>query len=493
MSTDNQEHAALSADANNFVTFSPEEEKALVKKIDRRMIPIVSMMYFLAYLDRVNLGNAKVANNENKSDTLEASLGLDNLQYNWAVAIFFVPYVIFEVPSNFMMRIAGPKIWLARIMVTWGIIATCQAFVSNFAGIMACRALLGAAEAGLFPGVIFFFSFWYRKHEISTRVAVLFSFNSLAAAFSGLLATALSQLNGRGGLKGWQWILILEGAPSIIIGVIAFVTLPNFPQNSKFFLTPREEEIAIGRLPTTAASVTDKKFDTVEFLHSLRDPLLVLFCLASFFQVLPSYGTSYFRPSIISGLGFTGNLANLMSAFPSILTSIFDQFWGWHSDKVKERPMHILFSLSMNLIGSALLIAGQINLWAPGLRYFFMFIQAFSQSGLAITYVYRANTLKGSTAQATSTGLTIALGNIGGFVAPFAYPNSWGPLYINAIWISFAMTTGAIFCVVAIWAYEVRMKRMDPQWAKEMASDSEMSAREATEDLKTKNESDRLD
>ncbi|KXS09671.1 hypothetical protein M427DRAFT_38608 [Gonapodya prolifera JEL478] len=411
---------------------------------------------------------AKVANNDNKNDTLEASLGLDNLQFNCSkqfldegrraqnltrphresTTLATALLLCCHLPT---VSAALPLLLLYSQMVTWGIIATCQAFTSNFAGIM--------------------------KHEISTRVvripllapihslpfksppspalhsnskAVLFSFNSVAAAFSALLATALSQLNGRGGLKGWQRILILEGAPSIIVGVIAFVTLPNFPQNSKFFLSPREEEIAISRLPITATSVTDKKFDVGEFVQTVMDPLLILF-----YVILPSYGTSYFRPSIISWLGYTGNMANLMSAFPSILTAVFDQYWGRHSDKVKERPMRILFSLSMNLIGSALLLAGQIYLWAPGLRYFFMFIQAFAHSGLAIMYVYRANTVNGR--KRLRQGSRSRWGILAGLVvAPFAYPNSWGPLYINAIWILVAMSIGAILCIFGIWAYEMR-------------------------------------
>ncbi|KXS22073.1 MFS transporter [Gonapodya prolifera JEL478] len=469
---------ALKGD-DQYVSYSPEEEKALVKKLDWRIIPLVSFMYFLAFLDRVNIGNAKVANNDVKGDTMEASLGLDNFQFNWTVAIFFIPYCLLEVPSNFMMRIAGPKIWLARIMVTWGIISTCQAFASNFAGIMACRALLGAAEAGLFPGVMFFFTFWYRKHEISTRVAVLFSFNSIASAFSGLLATALAQLNGQGNLKGWQWILILEGAPSVIVGFVAFFMLPNFPQNSQFFLTPREQEIAIARLPTTAASLTEKHFDLNEFWVTLKDPVLILFSLAAFFMVLPGYGTTYFRPSIIAGLGFTGNMANLMSAWPGVVTAVFDQYWGWRSDKYKERPMHIQFALFTGLVGSALLLTGQIRLWAPGLRYFFMFVSAFAGPALPILFSYRANTLKGSTAQATATGLTIAIGNIGGFIAPFAYPNSWAPLYINAIWISFALTLAAMVCVQLIWMYEIRMRKTSEEWARELASDTELNARDA--------------
>ncbi|KAJ3337926.1 hypothetical protein HDU93_000313 [Gonapodya sp. JEL0774] len=480
MATEHEKTPLEAGKDEQLVSWTPEEEKAFVKKLDWRVIPLVSIMYFLAFLDRVNIGNAKVANNDVKAsvDTMEASLGLDGVQFNWAVSIFFVPYCLLEVPSNFMMRIAGPKIWLARIMVSWGIVSTCQAFVTNFAGLMACRALLGAAEAGLFPGVLYFFTFWYRKHEISTRVAVLFSFNSIASAFSGLLATALAQLNGQGNLKGWQWILLLEGAPSIVIGVIAFFLLPNFPQTSLGFLTPREQEIAIARLPTTAASITDKQFDLQEFFTTLKDPILVLFCLASFFMILPGYGTTYFRPSIISGLGFTGNLANLMSAWPGVLTAIADQYWGWRSDVKKERPQHILIALATGLIGSALLLAGQIRLWAPGLRYFFMFVSAFSGPALPILFVYRANTLKGSTAQATATGLTIAFGNIGGFIAPFIYPNSWFPLYINALWISFALTIAAMVCVAAIWMYERNMSK-DAKWAQEMSSSAELNTREA--------------
>ncbi|KAJ3337522.1 hypothetical protein HDU93_000900 [Gonapodya sp. JEL0774] len=418
-------------------TWAPKEEQALLRKIDYRIIPLASAMYFMAYLDRVNIGNAKVSNSGN--DTLEKTLNLDTAanQYNWCLAIFFIPYCIFEVPSNFALRYFGPRIWLARIMLSWSIISLCQAFSQNFTGLMICRTLLGAAEAGLFPGVLYLFTFWYRKHEISTRVAVLFSFNSIAGAFSGLLAS------------GWC--------------------------TAHFFLSPREIEIAVARLPTTAASVTEKTFDLKQFKETMKDPILSMFLLASLFLVLPSYGVSYFRPSIISGMGFTGDMSNLMSAWPSVFTAVIDQYWGWRSDKVKERPWHIIASVVTGAVGNALLVAGQILLWPAGVRYFFLFISALSSPGLPILFVYRANTIKGTTAQAIAMGLTIAVGNIGGFLAPFVYLSSWSPLYINAIWISMALQLACGGVVFIISKYEQYKIRTDPEWATEIASGIEKS------------------
>jgi sugar phosphate permease len=176
----------------------------------------------LCYLDRTNVGNARLVN-------LEKDLGMKGLDYNIALSIFFPFYVAAEIPSNMMLKRTRPSIWFTFIMVCWGLIMLCMGFVHNLSGLLACRVFLGIAEGGLFPGVNFFITMWYRRTECGLRLAVFFSAATMAGAFGGLLARAISQMAGVGGRPGWSWIFILEGLITLVVGSFSYWVINDYP------------------------------------------------------------------------------------------------------------------------------------------------------------------------------------------------------------------------------------------------------------------------
>ncbi|KAF3042877.1 hypothetical protein E8E12_002707 [Didymella heteroderae] len=220
--------------------------RALLRKQDFRLIPICALMYLLAYLDRSNIGNAKVMNSETNHD-LMSETGLTNDQYAIALMVFLIAYTIFEVPSNTFLKRVGPAKWFALLLCCWGAISMCLGATHDFAGLTAARFLLGAFEAGLAPGLAYYISFWYRADERSIRLAFIYSTATLADAFGGLVAYGISHLNQAAGLAGWRWLFILEGAPSVLFGVFIFFYLPDFPETARF-LTTEEKELAILRM-----------------------------------------------------------------------------------------------------------------------------------------------------------------------------------------------------------------------------------------------------
>lgn len=178
--------------------------KILLRKQDMRLIPICALMYLLAYLDRSNIGNAKVMNSETKHD-LMSETNQTNTQYSIALMVFLIAYTIFEVPSNAFLKRLGPSTWFAFLLCSWGTISMCLGAVQNFAGITAARFMLGVFEAGLAPGLAYYISFWYRANERSIRLAFIYSTATLAGAFGGLIAYGISHLNQKAGLSGWRW------------------------------------------------------------------------------------------------------------------------------------------------------------------------------------------------------------------------------------------------------------------------------------------------
>lgn len=187
--------------------------KRLLRKIDWRLIPFLALLYLLSFLDRTNIGNARL-------DTLEEDLGMSktSLQYNHALAIFFPFYVAAEVPSNMAMKRFRPSIWIPLIMVAWGLCTTLMGLVHNYTGLMVARTFLGVAEGGLFPGVTYYITCWYRRHECGLRMSIFFSAATAAGAFGGLLARGIMEMRGVAGLSGWQWIFILEGILTVLVG-----------------------------------------------------------------------------------------------------------------------------------------------------------------------------------------------------------------------------------------------------------------------------------
>jgi len=268
-------HKAHSADPKAFVmggevAFSQTEERAVVRKVDWHLMPWLLVLYFFSQLDRGNIANANIMNLETPEWTMRYQLGLAPSDYNWAVTIFFFGYVFFEIPSNLLMSKFTPRLWLSRICITWGLTAALMAATFNTASLLTCRFFLGLFEAGLAPGLVLLLRYWYKQYEVSSRFSIWYAASGIATGFGGLIAYGVSNMNGAGGLAGWRWLFILEGVPTILAGFLNLVILPDYPQTCKW-LSNREKEILIARLPTSAPSMHEKHIHWKEMGEAFSD------------------------------------------------------------------------------------------------------------------------------------------------------------------------------------------------------------------------------
>lgn len=306
------------------------------------------------YLDRVNLGNARTLNNDTPEDNIVNQLNLTGQRYNVAVALFFVPYVLMEFPSNILLKYFSPSKWISRIMVSWGIITVCTAAVTTYGGLLAVRIFLGLAEAGFFPGVMMYLCFWYKPEERATRMAIFASSVAVAGAFGGLLATAISFLNGKAGLEGWRWLFILEGIPAVLVGIMVWFWLPDYPQTVAW-LSPEERAFAVKRLGPYAPSMSDKHWDSEIAKKTLADPFFWVFAAQYFLMTNSLNAFGYFAPTIVASLGFEGHDAQLLTVPPNVVGMIVIIGVCLHSDRTKERSRHVIGACTFVAIGYLLL------------------------------------------------------------------------------------------------------------------------------------------
>ncbi|KAI3541341.1 major facilitator superfamily transporter [Colletotrichum paranaense] len=423
-----------------------EMERRIVRKQDLRILPWICITYLLNYLDRVNLGNARTLNNDKPEDNIVTMLNLTGQRYNVAVALFFVPYVLMEFPSNIMLKYFSPSKWISRIMVSWGIVTICTAACTTYGGLLAVRIMLGLAEAGFFPGIMMYLCFWYKPEERATRMAIFASSVAVAGAFGGLLATGISFLNRKGGLTGWQWLFILEGIPAVIVGVMVWFMLPDYPQTAAW-LTPEERAFAVKRLGPFAPSMSDKHWDSKVAKKTIIDPYFWLFAIMYFLMTNSLNAFGYFAPTIVSSLGFKGYNAQLLTVPPNVFAMFIIIGNCLHSDRTKERSRHVIGALIF--VATGYLLLAIVKHW--GVRYFAVCIIACTNAAVLPFVAHRTATVQGSTATALATGGMIAIANTGGISAPFLFPSTDSPMYSMGNWTIFAFLATTAILTGYVW------------------------------------------
>ncbi|KAL2181153.1 major facilitator superfamily domain-containing protein [Thermothelomyces heterothallicus CBS 202.75] len=412
-------------------SFAHLNEKAILRKMDMRLIPMLALLYLLSFLDRGNIGNAKI-------EGLQESLGLTNDQYNWCLTAFFFTYAAFEVPSNLMLKRVRPSIWLPTIMVAWGVVMTLMGIVRNYAGLLSARIFLGVTEAGLFPGVAYYLTNWYKREEIQLRQAMFFSAASVAGAFSGLLAFAIGKMDGVGGLRGWQWIFILEGIATVIVAAIAFFALFDFPETATF-LTEEERAFVIYRLKYQGQSGDDSGRQQVAQADGFKwkyvkdaflDWQIWVNIVVYWGVVCPLYGISLFLPTIIRELGYKSSQAQLMTVPIYITAAIFAVFAAYCSDRVGRRSPFIAGFLLVMAVGFAMCI-GTDPKENPRVVYGGVFLAACAiYPAFPGVIAWLSNNLSGSLKRSVGMAIQIGVGNLGGAMASNFYRAKDAPRYI---------------------------------------------------------------
>ena len=380
-------------------------EQRTIAKVRKRLVPFLIVCYFVAYLDRVNVGFAAL--------TMNKDLGLSAAAYGFAAGVFFLAYFLFEVPSNLFLARVGARKWIARIMFSWGIVSGATAFVGGETSFAVIRILLGIAEAGFFPGIIFYLTLWfpavYRARIIGSFMAAIPLSTVIGAPVSGLLLG----MDGYLGLHGWQWLFILEALPALFLSVVVYYYLTDRPADATW-LEPDERTWLQARLDDEHSKREAVRSYSVT--GALLNPKVLALSAVYFGAVATNYGLSFFLPQIVSAFGGSNLRTGFVTSLPYLVGLIGMLWWGHHSDRTGERRYHLAFSLLVASTG----IAVSTMLPDPVMKMTALSIAGFGIfSGLPLFWTLPTAFLSGR-ASAGAIALINSIGNLAGFAGPFA-------------------------------------------------------------------------
>jgi ACS family tartrate transporter-like MFS transporter len=412
-------------------------EQRTIAKVSTRLIPFLIICYFVAYLDRVNVSFAAL--------TMNQDLGLSATAYGLGAGIFFFSYFIFEVPSNLALERIGARRWIARIMVSWGLVSGAMVFVTGETSFYVVRLLLGAAEAGFFPGIIFYLTLWfpavYRARIIGWFMVAI----PLSTVFGAPVSSAILSMHGLFGLAGWHWLFILEALPALVLGVVTWFYLTDHPAEATW-LAPDERSWLIRRLAEEKAQrETARRFSTLEALY---DPKVLLLSLVYFGAVAVNYGTAYFVPQIVKAFGLSNLQTGLVSALPYVVGSVGMVWFAYRSDKQMERKGHVAVALALAAIG-----IGMSSLFDdPIMKMLLLSIGAFGVFAvLPVFWTLPTAFLSGASA-AAGIAVINSVGNLAGFFGPFvmgALKDATGT-YAAGLWVISACAVIGMGVVLAL-------------------------------------------
>jgi ACS family tartrate transporter-like MFS transporter len=382
-----------------------EDLRSATAKARRRLLPLLFVLYVVAYLDRINVGFAALQMNE--------ALGFSATTYGLGASIFFLSYTAFEVPSNVILARVGARFWVARIMITWGIVSAGMMFVRGASGFYVLRFLLGAAEAGFFPGIIYCLTRWFPSRERARAIAGFMTAVLGAGVIGGPLSGALLSMKGLGGLAGWQWLFLLEGLPAVALGFVVLTALPETPADARW-LTPSERLALTMRLDEEAAAIRGGGDDGGVW-GALANPRVWL--LASVYFTLPValYAMGFWLPQIIkSASGGSEFSVGLLSAIPYAVAAVGMVIVGRHSDRTGERRWHVAAAAIVG--GTAFALTAFVHGTVMS-----MVTLSIAMLGLASMlgpfWTLATSFLSGAGA-AAGIALVNSVGNIGGFIGP---------------------------------------------------------------------------
>lgn len=421
-------------------------EIALVKKIDRYMLPILWLMYFLNFLDRNAIVNGKLNN-------LDKDLKLKGTQYNTCVSIFFVGYLVGQVPSNLLLTRIKPAYYMAGWMMAWAIVSTLMAIVKDYKGMLACRFVLGITEAPFYPGAVFMISTFYKRKETATRLSIFYTGNLLASAFSGLIAAAVfAGLDGKHGLEGWRWLFLIQGVITVGAAILAFFMLPNSPRQTKW-LTPDERELAHNRIHKDTTEKKDRVSTWKGLREACTDYRTWLFALMQNLH-LSANGFKNFLPTVVQTLGFNRTITLVLTCPPYLISGVVSVIVSWSSGRFNERTWHITASKAVAIVG---FIVGTATL-NIGARYFAMVLFVGATYGVNnISLAWAAGVL-GQTDEKKATVVAIVntLGNLSFVYTPYLWPDSDKPRFTVAMYASVGFSAGVILCA---WVIRLVLQR----------------------------------
>ncbi|KAF4472259.1 transporter [Fusarium albosuccineum] len=437
---------AMSSKAGG-VEIDPEKEKKLLRKIDLHLIPILSLLLLCAFVDRINIGNARIQG-------LEADLNMAGSDYNIALFTFFITYILFEVPCNMLLKKVRPSAFLRLIIGGCGIVTIGQGVTKSFEGLVVCRVLIGLLEAGFVPGCVYLISMFYKRHELQWRINLFYTASILAGAFSGLLAYAIAHMSGVGGYGGWRWIFILEGSATVFIAMFAYFYTPDWPQTAKF-LTEEEREMLLARLAIDTPDASMNHWNKSTAKRVFGDVKIWLGALMYLGIVTTTYSTSFFTPTILRQLGWTALRAQVMSIPIYIAAAVVTLTGAVFSDRLRHRFGFILLGCALTTLGYGVLLAGA-HVPAGACYMALYFVTCGCWLAQPITVVWLNNNLGGHYKRGIGAAIQLSIGNCSGFVASNIFISSQQPRYP----LGFGVGLGFVWlCVFAACAFDMWIQR----------------------------------
>ncbi|KAH7136879.1 major facilitator superfamily transporter [Dactylonectria estremocensis] len=418
------------------------KEIALVKKLDRWIMPMLWSMYWLNYLDRNAIALARL-------NDLEEDLKLEGTQYQTCVSILFVGYILGQIPSNMFLTRTRPSRYMGSMMMLWAVVSALTAVSKDFKGLLLTRFFLGLTEAPYYPGAVYILSIFYTRKEVATRIAILYTGNILATAFAGLIAAGIFHgMDDLAGLAGWKWLFILQGAVTFVIAIAGFFLLPDFPQTT-WWLTPAERDLAYNRMELDTVDNKGETSTTEGLKQAAKDPIVWIFCAMAHMH-LAANGFKNFFPTVVKTLGFNTTITLVLTCPPYLVAGVITILVSWSSGKFNERTWHITISKAVAVIG---FVSAAATLNTAG-RYASMVVFTIGTYGVNSLILGWCASVCGQTKEkkAVAISMVTMIMNISFIWTPYLWPSSDEPRYAIAMGSSaaFSIATAALAWLVKI-------------------------------------------
>ncbi|GAA6004853.1 hypothetical protein JCM10207_008428 [Rhodosporidiobolus poonsookiae] len=424
-----------------------EEHRKLLRRIDWRILPWIYLTYCVVRIDVGNISNAGVMNSES-GHSLKQTLGLTPQEWTWGIACFYYTYMAIEPVSTYFIRITSPSQWIARIMISWGIIMICMAAIKNYGGLIATRVLLGLMEGGYFPAIVFHWAHWYTPFELAPRILGLYAAGAAAGAASGFLSWAISFANSPP-MYGWRWLFLIEGILPLAMGVGTIWLLPDFPSTCKW-LTPREIEHLSLHLHKYAPHENGKTFDWKESAAIFKDPTYFLFTLIWVLHAVGGYGIGLVLPQVVKDMGFVDSAStNLLQIPPAAATILFLFFCSELLRRKWINAFPLVISMELTVIVGYILLQ---TVKAPGVRYFAATLLT-AAAGVVYPCLWprRVQALRGTAGAALGIGLHNASAQLSGILGPQLFRTDYAPRYLKSFLAASIMIAAVIVLLFPLW------------------------------------------
>ncbi|KAL4995732.1 major facilitator superfamily domain-containing protein [Aspergillus recurvatus] len=405
--------------------FTPQERKRLIRRIDLRLVVTLGCLYCISLLDRTNLGAASVAGMQP-----DLNMNASNNGYSITSLVFFITYTIFQIPATVIIRKVGPRIFLSAIVLLWGAVMIGFGFVPSWPAMAGLRVILGALEAGFYPGCVYLLSTWYPRYELQKRNAAFYLIGSTASGFGGILAYGLMQMNGTGGLAGWRWIFVIEGILTCVLGLGSYIILVDFPEQSPKswnFLNESEAAYIVASIENDRSDVYAEPFTLKGYLRNTKDSKVWLYAILYMLTTTNTYSIAYFLPIILQdSMGFSVVKAQCLVAPPYVAAAMVMYLQGVFADKWRIRGPIVAINAAMGLLGLGLL--GYLNSPAP--RYFGVFLATIGGNANCPALVsWQSNNIRGQWKRALTSATLIGGGSIGGILGTTVFRAQDAPNY----------------------------------------------------------------